>query len=181
MKKLVILGVFSCVTLFANEKASIAADAPLQKLKSFAFFAHYDPDQGKNYEKLKKIIVSELEKIGTVVQTKKQDDQEQIDVSGFASGTFLTFEIENILTLDEKEVPVMNASLSLSSQVKVKKTDVSCFANTWATSCFLEGTFNKSPEKAISKSLQNLLQQFLENYNQANPGQKERPTFYTYL
>ncbi len=164
----------------ASPSSSSALNNPLQKLNSFAFFAYYDPRDGKNYDEIQKLIVKELEKVGTVIQTKKEGSKEAIDVSGFASGALLNFEIKNISTLDQKKVQVMNASLRLSSPVKIQKTAVSCFADTWSASCFLEGSFEKTAEKAIAKSLETLLGKFMANYHTANPKQQEKPVFYLY-
>lgn len=156
-------------------------NSPLRELKSFAFCAFYDAKEEKNAEKVRKLIVEQLQKVGRVIQLKKGDGKEQIDVTGLASGAFLNFEIKNVALAEAKQVPVVNASLRLSTSVEIKKTAVSCFADTWSASCFLEGTFAAAPEKIITKSLENLLAQFGESYRTANPDQKEGPTFYLYM
>lgn len=153
----------------------------LAGFSSVTFFA-FIPTSNKNLsDKINRVVEKELKKYGhaqTLEILVKKGDEEVVDLSGFDSGATLLYEIKKVDSLDGKSLPIIEASLNLTSQVSIGKTGTDCQASIWSDSCFLQGSLDKDLESLVRKSLDRLLQDFATTYSEAN---KAKPTFKVFL
>ena len=146
------------------------SENPLQGISIFIFSARF-PANKAVYDKISSLLKNELSKYGTVRSTKmlvQKEKDEAIDVTGFDEGVFLIYDIENVLSIDGKNLGIVRASLSLQSSIQILKTKQECFPYIWSRNCFLKGNTNKNIEKLFMKSLDYLMCLFLNSYLTSN-------------
>ena len=162
-----------------SSKEEQKVGSPLQGFSTFVFSARFPADKDVA-DKVNPVVKDTLSLFGKVVPSSmlvQTDKGEAIDLSGFAPGAFLTYEITDVVSLDGKKLGILQATLSLQVGVEIEKTKIESLSNIWFQSCFLKGNTEKRLEGSISRSLQHLMRVFLKDYSLENTG---KPTFNLY-
>jgi hypothetical protein len=122
--------------------------------------------------------MKELKKFGVVKNIQMRETIPYEVFEGFASGTFLSLDVQDLDSIEDKKIPITQCSLSLMTYVNIEKTKESCPARIWNKECFLEGLSMNLFEEKITRCVQFLLKEFMEEYSFFNP--KQKPVFYLY-
>lgn len=150
------------------------SSSPLNKLGSFSVLPlspPLDSSRKKLCDTVNKIVQAKLGLLGNVKEMTTNNP------AGFGlSGVFLSFDIQQVETINHKEEKLVRISLSIPTMVKVKKSNNDCISYIWASSVFVENDADKNIEQGITQ----LLGQFSTCYQEANPKEKEKPIFYIY-
>jgi len=142
---------------------------PLKDFSGFTVNVLLSSVSKSDFDKVMKIFKTQFEKAGKVVVL---ETEKGVDFTGYQGGAFLNYEINNIKTLNGKKTSINRASLSLETTVGIQKTQQSLPCYIWGVSCFLDDNLEKKLEENISKSLEQLLGQFVRDFSAANPNQK---------
>ena len=162
-----------------NQTASISkAGYPLKGFHSFAVFPRYYSSKQSIVNKTNQILMRELKKFGIVKNIQMHETIPYEVFEGFASGTFLSLEVQDLDSIEEKKIPITQCSLTLMTYVNIEKTKESCPACIWNKKCFLEGLSINLFEEKVTQCVQFLLKEFMEEYSFFNP--KQNPVFYLY-
>jgi len=171
---------FSCLVtshLRSHEKDPKPRSAvlPQQGILSFDFQINVHQLKKLIGDKTKTIIEGELGKFGNFKKLEVYKDG-CIDPSAFTKyGATLYFDIEEIKSIDGKNLPVLQATLTMYTPTIIKKTQKESYTPIWSQSCFIEGSLEFDSSSKVTKSLDKLLSQFMESYSLVN---SEKPTFY---
>lgn len=162
-----------------KDEKKIYSNNPLQGFSTFVFSARF-PATKDVADKVNVVVKNTLSSFGKVVPSSmlvQTDKGEAIDLSGFTSGAFLTYEIIDLSSLDGKKLGLLKATLSLQAGAEIERTKVECTLDLWQQSCFLKGDTEKDLARTVSRSLQYLMQVFLKDYSIKNT---DTPTFNLY-
>jgi hypothetical protein len=154
------------------------AGYPLKGFHSFAVFPRYYSPNQNVVEKTNQILIKELKKFGVVKNIKMHETIPYEVFEGFASGTFLSLDVQDLDSIEDKKIPITQCSLTLMTYVNIEKTKEHCPARIWNKECFLEGFSMNLFEEKITRCVQFLLKEFMEEYSFFNP--KQKPVFYLY-
>lgn len=123
---------------------------------------------------MKNSIGKSLETAGKVIHLKDND------MGGFGAGNILVIQIDSVKAWDESVTSISRLSLSVETFVTIKRTGEKTFPMVWSINTFLQDPVDSSTEKTLTKAIQKLVGDFLQNYRYANQGQVEKPVFYIY-
>ena len=130
-------------------------------------------DTGMQTE-IENAVKKALEAAGQVTHLKDND------MRGFGAGNILLIQIGNVTAWDGVETSVSRISLSVETSVTLDKTGIKTFPMVWSINTFLQGPIDSRSEGNLTKAVQKLVGDFVQNYQYANQGQAKRPVFYTY-
>ncbi|MGC1878477.1 MAG: hypothetical protein WA347_06845 [Rhabdochlamydiaceae bacterium] len=156
----------------SSEKMVEEKQGSLKKLCSFVFFPLLKMEE-KDAHKIIDMIDLELEKVALVVK-KPVFTMEGADMSSF-SNPILQFSIEQLVDQNNYPLPILQAILSISTGVKLNKSDEPASLNTNRWSIYLKKTNNV--QDVVKKTLPDLLKQFIADFQRANSAD-QKPTFY---
>lgn len=144
----------------------------LKDLRSFVFFPLIKLE-GDQKQKIVKFLGQSLRQMGTVLE-KQTLTPEGADLEAF-SNPLLEFTLEQLVDQGGRPLPVLKATLSVSSAVEIlsAKEISSLRLNHWCT--YLEK--NDNVEKMVKAAFPFLLELFLADWQKAN-GKDQKPTFY---
>lgn len=122
-------------------------------------------------EGLLALMKQELQKVGTV-EIKQFFTPLGLDFSAMPLN-FLTFTLEQLVDQNNVHLPIIRASLSTSTSIKILNNHETSILNTneWATYVKKD-----SLKQTIQKTLPGLLRQFIMQYQKDNPN-NPKPTF----
>lgn len=163
-----------------QDRPSVASGNPLKGISKFNFFTGFPAPNPKTANKISALIETELKQFGQVQRPEmlvKTDQGDVIDLSSFAGGVALIYQIQPITTLNSKNLGFVRATLNVATPVLVQKTQTECESYIWSSNCFLSGNLETDLENLILQSLQFLLQKFDVDYKIAN---SENPSFNFY-
>lgn len=152
-------------------------------LKGFSKFVVFPmiPSSNKTLtDKLNTLVEQALSKEGKVNKMTlivETPTGEAIDLSGLRGDGTLIYEINNVLSPEGKDLDIIKASLSLSTNVTSTKTKGEGTAILWSSECYIKGNVQKDAESLVSKSIDLLLKKFDETYKKVN---SDKPTFNFY-
>lgn len=156
----------------SSDKIVQESQASLKGLNSFAFFPLLKIES-ENANKLISLMDQELKKVGVVIK-KPMLTPEGIDFNSL-SHSVLQFTVEQLVDEENRPLPVLQASLSLSGIVKPSNTEEPSVMSTNHWSIFLKKS--NDVEEVIKKTLPRLLNQFIADFQHSNSSM-QKPTFY---
>jgi hypothetical protein len=148
----------------------------LKGLSKFAFFALCPAPTKQLSEKMESLVSKQLKRYGNLEGLELMKKDGAVDFSKLTGATLL-YEIKNVTDLEGKELGIIRASLNLSAFVLIEKTKEKSSCYLWSSSCFLQGDVNTNNEALIARSLEYLMEQFMQNYYAVN---QNRPVFRLY-
>ncbi len=163
-----------------QDRPSFASGNPLKGISKFNFFTGFPAPNPITANKISALIETELKKFGQVQRPEmlvKTDQGDAVDLSSFAGGVALIYQIQPVTALNSKNLGFVRATLNVSTPVTVQKTQTECESYIWSNNCFLSGNLETDLENLILQSLQFLLQKFDVDYKSAN---SENPSFNFY-
>ncbi len=146
----------------------------LSGMKSFAVITSLPLKDTGMQARIKNSIEKTLETAGQVTHLKDND------MRGFGAGNVLLIQIGNVTGWDGSETSILRLSLSIETSVTLDKTGIKTFPMVWSINAFLQGPIGSGSEGNLTKAIQKLVGDFVQNYQFANQGQVKRPEFYTY-
>jgi hypothetical protein len=162
-----------------ENQTSSKAGYPLKGFSSFAVFPRYYSYKQDVIDKTNQILMKELKKFGIVKNIQIHEKIIPYEVfEGFATGTFLSFDVHDLDSIEDKKNSITQCSLTLMTYVNIEKTKENCAACIWNKECFLKGLVMNIFEEKITQCVQLLLKEFMEEYSFFNP--KQKPIFYLY-
>jgi hypothetical protein len=144
----------------------------LTGFKSFVFVPLFKP-MGKEKNTIKTFIQQELQRVG-VVEKKRVFTEQGADLTSFSNPS-LSFTLEQLVDKKGKLLPVIKATLSISTSVEVLRNNEIDSLSTNCWSIYLKQDDNV--EKTIRTTLPDLLNKFLIDYQSSN-GKDQKPLFY---
>lgn len=144
----------------------------LKGLRSFTFFPKLKLEK-KQATTTMNLIEEELRKVGQVVK-KPLLTPEGADLESFSYPT-LQLGIEQLVDQNDRPLPVLQASLSITTSVEVIRTKELSSLNISRWTTYIKKT--NDVQEIIKKTLPILLNQFAAEYEQANRNDP-RPTIY---
>lgn len=156
----------------SSDKIVQETQGSLKELRSFSFFPLLKIEN-ENASKFIELMNQELKKVGTVIK-KPALTPEGIDFDSL-SHTALKFTIEQLVDEENRPLPVLQASLSVSTVVEPSNTQELSVMSTNRWSIFLEKS--NDVQGVIKKALPRLLSQFTADFQRGNSS-SQKPTFY---
>lgn len=147
---------------------------PLTGIKSFTIITSFPFEDVKTQKNIENSIEKGLKTYGDVVHLKDND------MRGFGAGTILLIQASNTKTWDGSNLAVSRISLSVETSVVLNQTGTKTFPIVWNINTFLDGSFDSISEDNLVKAMQQLINDFLQNYRHANQDLMKSPIFYTY-
>lgn len=133
-----------------QDMPSISVENPLKGFNAYTFMPAY-PGVSKTQDlAIQRAIEKELQLFGIVKKSDieiKTEHDNTIDLSVFNKGPLLTYEIQNVSSLDGTILPFIRASLNLRSPLTIDKTQTRYSGCIWSRSCFLSGNTDKNFRK----------------------------------
>lgn len=163
--------------LFFTQMRPVQCDS-LQGFHAFAVFPRYYSPEQDVIDKTNRILINELKRFGTVKTIETHETIPYEAFEGFATGTFLALDVQDLDSVEDKKIPVVQCSLTLMTSVNIEKTKERCTARIWNKECFLEGLSMSLFEEKITPCVQLLFKEFMGEYSFSNP--KQKPVFYFY-
>ena len=161
---------------YANEvntqEASI--NNALTRLKVFTLITSFPLKDVDMQKRIGQSIEKTLNRIGEVAHL--QDN----DMSGFGSGNFLLIHMDSVTGWDGNELPTTRLFLNVETRVTLDKTGMKTFPAVWSMNTFLQGAIDRISEDDLTGAVHNLVNNFVQNYQNANKDQTKKPVFYTY-
>jgi len=162
-----------------HQDASVSKTGyPLKGFHSFSVFPRYYSSKKNVIDKTNQVLKKELKKIGILKSIRMHETIPYEVFEGFATGTFLSLDIQDLDSIEDKKIPITQCSLTLMTYVNIEKTKENCPAPVWNKTCFLEGLSINLFEEKITQCVRFLLKEFMEEYSFFNP--KQKPVFYLY-
>jgi hypothetical protein len=195
MKKSFIVMLFAACVCYADDKCNNVSqnpgialnsqdvpiffhdDNPLTGMQSFNLLTTIFLQDPEMQKKIENTIERTLETEGEVIHL---EHKERIDMRGFGAGNILRIQVNNVTAWDGCEMPVFRVSLGVMTFVILSKTDKKIFPMVWSINSFLQGPLDASSEGNLTKAIEKLIGEFIQNYQYANQAQTKRPVFYSY-
>ena len=162
--------------LFLNQQdvPIFSEDSPLAKMKHFLViptltFKYLDVEKC-----MRDAIAKSLEAAGNVIHLKTND------MRGVGAGNILLIQIDSVASWDGSATSISRLSLSVETFVTINRTGAKTFPMVWSINTFLQNPIDTSSGGNLTKAIQKLVGDFIQNYQYANQGQAEKPVFYTY-
>lgn len=147
---------------------------PLKKIKAFTIITSIPLEDTKVQKAIENSIEAKLKTEGDVIHLKDND------MRGFGAGTILLIQIGNAKTWDGNNLALSRISLSIQTSVILNQSGVKTFPVIWNINNFLDGSVDSISENHLVKAIQQLINDFLQNYRHANQDLIIKPMFYTY-
>ncbi len=142
---------------------------PLKGLRSFAVIPPCSIQSEEVSKRIEELIEKELGSIGIVAKMKNED------VTAFGS-SLLNIQIGQLSKWGGGQLPIFRASLNIETPVIIRRTHVKSLPRVWSINNFIDS----ESEDLFVGVIQNLLKEFIKNYQAVNLDQKKKPTFYLY-
>lgn len=156
----------------SSEKIVQEKQGSLKGLSSFVFFPLLKLEK-KEASKIVELIEEELKKTGVVIKQPVLTP-EGADLSTFSNPT-LQFTLEQLVDQNNNPLPLLQAVLSIKTEVKLTKNEAFSIINTNRWSTYLKKT--DDIQEVIKITLPQLIKQFLSDFQSANTT-SQKPTFY---
>ncbi len=154
---------------------------PLKGFSVFVFSAAFPSATKQEADYVNHDIKKCLSSFGKVIPSSlvstADNGEKGIDLTGFAPGCFLHYEITDVTDMNGNKLGIFIASLTLTTEVKIDRTRQDCMPIVWSKNCFLKDSLDKKMTDFVSESLKCLLEGFEKEYLQVNEG---KPTFNLY-
>jgi hypothetical protein len=147
---------------------------PLSGMKSFTVITSLPLKDTGMQTRIENAIEKTLETAGQVTHLKDND------MRGFGAGNVLLVQIDKATGWDGTETSISRLSLSIETTVTLEKTCTKTFPMIWSINTFVQEPIDSNSEGNLTKAIQKLVGDFVQNYKYANQGQAKRPVFYTY-
>lgn len=148
--------------------------SPLTGMKSFVVITSLPLKDSGKQTKVENAIEKTLKTAGEVIRLKDSD------MRGFGAGNILLIQMGNMTEWSGNETSLSRLSLSVETSVTVEKTAIKTFPMVFSINTFLQKSINSNSEDTLTKALQKLIGDFIQNYQYANQGQTNKPIFYIY-
>ena len=147
---------------------------PLSGMQSFTVITSVPLKDSKMQARIEDAIEKTLSTAGRVTHLKDND------MRGFGAGNVLLIQIDKVIGWNGDETSMFRLSLSVETSVTLNKTDLKTFPMVWSINTFLQAPIDSSSEGNLTKALEKLAGEFVQNYQYVNQGQTKEPVFYTY-
>lgn len=147
---------------------------PLKRIQAFTVITSSPFEDNKIQKTIENAIQDKLKIEGDVIHLKDND------MRGFGSGTILLIQIGNAQSWNGNNLTVSRISLSIETSVVLNQTGTKTFPIVWNINTFLDGSLDSISEDSLVKGIEQLINDFLQNYRYANKDLLIKPIFYTY-
>lgn len=154
----------------------------LKKMKNFAFFSRFPALSPNESSLVKQTISQELQKFGKVTKKPliaKTPSGEEVDFTDFPNtDASIIYEITQLHDFQGKELPVIKATLKVTSSVELETTHEEMSSVIWTHTYYITGNLAANNEPIVKQMFVLLLADFKNSYKAVNPGAVSKINFY---
>lgn len=150
---------------------------PLKKFQKFHLLCSVFCPSVNVKKQVETAMQQELEKLGKIVLARIGDFRD------FPPTNFLCLKVGNIEDAENKTLPLIRLRLCVETSVDLINTkNNDLILPVWSTNTYVEGNLNDATEadEKLLAAVRKLVDQFIKNYQFANPNQKKPPGFYDF-